>query len=171
MLQTDFVEIHAAADLGAANARIQRFWHYAQSCRRDGSLPLRAHFDPMDVPELLPNIWIVEADCDKGSLRYRLAGTKIVSGMGFEPTGLFMHEILGPRLKENPQLFDRYWLSARVGTATWRRGPARFWAKMDYIEIENLIIPFAVADGSDRDSRVRHLMAMSVHYRGDGAEF
>ena len=26
----------------------------------------------------------------------------------------------------------------------WRRGAARFWPKMDYIEIENLIVPFAV---------------------------
>jgi hypothetical protein len=166
MPQPDFVEINAEADLGAANPRIQRFWRYTQACRRDGGLPSRAHFDPMDIPDLLPNIWIVEADFDKAILRYRLAGTKIVAGMGFEPTGLFLHEVLAARLKENPQLLDRYWLGAHTGICTWRRGPARFWAKMDYFEVENLIVPFAVAD-----SHLRHLMAISVHYRGDGAEF
>jgi hypothetical protein len=166
MPQPDFVEIHAAADVAAANPRIQRFWHYTQACRRNGSLPLRAHFDPVDVPDLLPNIWIVEADSDNARLSYRLAGTTIVAGMGFEPTGRCMTEIMGERLRENPQLLDRYWFSATAGIATWRRGPARFWQKMDYIEIENLIVPFAVAD-----SRVRHLMGMSIHYRGDGTAF
>lgn len=166
MPQPDFVEIHADADIAAANPRIQRFWRYAQSCKRGGDLPARAHFDPVDVPDLLSNIWIVEADFAKGRLSYRLAGTKIVAGMGFEPTGRCMTDIMAERLKENPRLLDRYWHGARAGVASWRRGPARFWPKMDYIEIENLIVPFAVAD-----AQVRHLMGMSIHYRGDGTEF
>jgi hypothetical protein len=165
MPQPDFVEIHAEPDLGAANLRIQRFWRYTQACRRDDGLPLRAHFDPIDIPELLPNIWILEADSDNARLCYRLAGSKIVTGMGFEPTGRCMTDIMAARLQDNPQLLDRYWHCARSGIATWRRGPARFWPKMDYTEIENLVVPFAVAD-----SHVRHLMAMSIHYRNDGSE-
>ena len=166
MPQSDFVEIHAEADLDAANPRVQRFWRYTQACRRDGGMPLRKHFDPADIPDLLANIWILEADLANGSLFYRLTGTKIVAGIGFEPTGRFLHDVLATRLTENPKLLDRYWHGARTGIATWRRGAARFWQKMDFIEIENLIVPFAVAD-----SRLRHLMAISVHYRSDGAEF
>jgi hypothetical protein len=167
MPQPDFVEIYADADLGAANPQIRRFWHYTQSGRRDGQvLPLRAHFDPTAIPDLLASIWILEADIAKGSLSYRLAGTKIVEGIGFEPTGRSIAELMAERLKENPQLLDRYWLGARTGIATWRRGRARLWPKMDYVEVENLIVPFAVAD-----ERVRHLMCASIHYRSDGSEF
>jgi hypothetical protein len=166
MMQPDFFEIHADADLVAVNPRVRRFWRYAQSCKHDDGLPARAHFDPVDIPDLLSNIWIIESDGDSARLHYRLAGTAVVAGMGFEPTGRCMTEIAAERLKEDPRLLDRYRHGARAGIATWRRGPAQSRPKPDYAEIEDLIVPFAVAH-----SAVRHLIGMSVHYRIDGTEF
>ena len=162
----DFLRVRTADDLAGANFRIQRFWAYAQSCRVGDGLPQRSRFDPIDIPALLPNIWIIAADLAAGRLSYQLVGTRIVTAIGFEPTGRDLAELMAERIARVPGLLDRYWVSARTGTATWRRGPARHWQNMDYTEVETLCVPFA---DERRDSVL--IFGISVCYRRDGSEY
>lgn len=76
-----------------ADEKIGRFlsqWQVLADAR--GSLPARRDFDPTSVPELLPNLLLVEiqAGCSGMGLcrQVRLAGTRIVAAMGAEITGV-----------------------------------------------------------------------------------
>jgi hypothetical protein len=162
----DFVRVDSSDNLAAANHRLRRFWDYAESCRSDGGLPQRRRFDPIDIPALLPHIWIIDADVDTGRLSYRLVGTRVVAAIGFDPTGRDLAEIMAERIARIPGLLDRYWFSARTGKATWRRGPARHWRNMEYAEVENLCVPFE----DPRDSGIQ-MIGISVCYRADGTEY
>lgn len=162
----DFVRVISAADIPTANSRVREFWDYAGTCRTDAGLPQRGRFDPIDIPLLLPYVWIIDADAAAARMSYRLVGTHVVSTIGFDPTGKELAEILAARLVQTPGLLDRYWFSARTGTATWRRGAARHWKSMDYAEVENLCVPFeGAAHGGAQ------MIGISVCYRADGSEY
>ena len=74
------------------------------SGRRDGSgLPARRDIDPLDIPQLLPHLMLIDVtlpgqvpakrsgDCVP-ELRYRLVGTALVRHMGRDTTGLTVGE-------------------------------------------------------------------------------
>ena len=42
-----------------------------------GRLPGRQHFDPLDIPHLLPNIWLLDVHRDPIRFWRRLVGTRI----------------------------------------------------------------------------------------------
>jgi len=161
----DFVRVGTSADLIAANRRLRRFWDYAESCRAGDSLPQRRRFDPIDIPDLLPNMWVMDADVAAGRMSYRLVGTHVVASIGFDPTGRELAEVMAESIARLPGLLDRYWFSARSGIATWRRGAARHWKNMEYTEVENLCVPF---DGMRGE---RQMIGISVCYRADGSEY
>lgn len=68
-------------------------WSYWQSKLRGRDVLPRADFLPYEVPGLLDIMTLIERTAD-GRLRYRLAGTKVVSAYGFEVTGKFLDDIL-----------------------------------------------------------------------------
>jgi len=49
-------------------------------------MPSRADIDPVDIPNFLPNVILVDMEHDPFRLRYRLVGTGIVSKCGFDLT-------------------------------------------------------------------------------------
>ncbi len=162
----DFVRVRTAVDLAAANVKLRRFWDYTQTCRDGDGLPRRNRFDPIDIPGLLANIWIMDADVAGRELSYRLVGTHVVMTIGFDPTGRRLSEVMAGSIARVPTLLDRYWFCARTGIATWRRGPARHWKTMEYTEVENLCVPFeGAAHGGAQ------MIGISVCYRADGSEY
>ena len=58
------------------------------------AMPRRADIEPTEIPQLLPNLQLV--DRVDGRFRYRLAGTAIVAAYGGELTGRFVDEIIPP---------------------------------------------------------------------------
>jgi hypothetical protein len=72
----------------AASIKIERFLSYWQKLSKAiGGVPLHRDFDPIAVPELLPNLLMIEARAAGGPSRIRLAGSRIAAAMGIDVTG------------------------------------------------------------------------------------
>src|SRR3546814_7649374 len=77
-----------------AAPKIKALYDYWQSIRpNDLALPGRRHFDPLDIPELLPNIWMLDVKRDPLRFRFRLIGTEIVRFTGRDSTGQWLDEV------------------------------------------------------------------------------
>jgi len=152
-----------ALDTTRWHPRVARLYRYWLSIHPAGGLPGRQHFDPVDVPELLPGIWLLDVQEKPFRLRYRLVGTAIVEAVGREVTGQWLDDA-HPHLRGVAGFFDRYQRAAVEKQPEWRRGKPRIWTHRDFGEIENLLLPLA-ADGVTVDI----LIAYTVLYRPDGA--
>jgi hypothetical protein len=64
---------------------------YWQGKRANGSLPLRSQIDPIEMPRLLPYLMLIEVIA--GRLRYRLVGTQVAAGAGYDFTGRHLDEL------------------------------------------------------------------------------
>lgn len=73
--------------LEQCDPRILSAYHYWDAKRLGREMPSRADIDPTEIPNLLPNIILVDVEHDPLRLRYRLVGTDIVRKSGFDPTG------------------------------------------------------------------------------------
>lgn len=76
---------------------LQPLLAYWKSRCRDGRLPARADIDPLDIPRLLPFLYLVDIEPRSGGatphrFRYRLVGTGIVERNGSDPTGHYLDE-------------------------------------------------------------------------------
>ena len=138
----DFVFIDRGDQLGDAHPDIQDFWSYRDRCVGASGYPSRRLFDPIDIAPLLSRVWILDIDRDSGDFRYRLVGTRVVEAIGFDPTGMTLTAAMAQKLGPNPWLRTRFDETLASGRATWRKGPARHWARMEYSHVENLVVPF-----------------------------
>ncbi|HZB91088.1 MAG TPA: PAS domain-containing protein [Stellaceae bacterium] len=146
------------------NPRLRRLYDYWRAIRPAGGLlPGRRHFDPIDVPELLPGIWLLDVHREPFRLRYRLAGTGIVAAIGHEVTGLWLDEA-HPGIMENRTFVERYRHVVERGLPDRRKGKPRLWVHRDFDQIENLLLPLA-QDGR----RVDMICAYSLLFRPNGS--
>jgi hypothetical protein len=154
-------------DISAWHPDIQEIYRYWLGIHPDNGLPGRRQFDPVDLRQYLPRLWLLEVQRTPFRLRYRLAGTRICELAGRELTGLWLDEA-HPFVAENPDYLDRLRRVADTGEPSWRRGkPKLFLAeKADFTEIENIFLPLA-ADGRTVDM----VLAYTVFFRSDGSEF
>jgi PAS domain-containing protein len=150
-------------DTSGWHPRVSQIYRYWQSIRpAEGGLPGRQHFDPVDIPSLLPGIWLLDVQHRPLRLRYRLVGTGIVQALGREVTGMWLDEA-HPEAMSNPDFRDRYMSAVAGGVPNWRKGGPRLWSHRDYATVENLLLPLA-RDGR----RVDMLCAFTLLYRRDG---
>lgn len=154
----DFVFVDRDDELAGAHADIRAFWAYRKRCVGASGFPSRRLFDPTEISRLLSRIWILDIDPAGGDFRYRLVGTRVVQAIGFDPTGQSLGAAMAERLAANPWLRARFDETLASGRATWRRGSARHWARMEYRHVENLMIPFVC--GRDR---FEQLVCISVY--------
>jgi len=126
-------------------------------------LPGRQHFEPLDVPDLLPHIWLVDVERKPFRLRFRLVGTAHVEIRKRDLTGCYVDE----EFPTSPVFTHR----AREVVATcghsWRRGRPN-WDLGDeaFAALENIILPLA------RDGRtVDMLLCLTIYHRIDGKTF
>ena len=79
--------------------RLRRFYDYWLGKCQAGRLPSRADIDPVEIPDLLP--WIMLVDPVPGPegyrFRIRLIGTGLVTRVGRDATGRFYDETLSKR--------------------------------------------------------------------------
>jgi hypothetical protein len=73
---------------------------------RDGGLPRLQSFDPLNLPRLLPNIWVLEVAPDSHRFRMRLAGENINAIYGHNVGGHFFADIFDPA--DVPTIVQRY---------------------------------------------------------------
>ncbi|MEJ2122712.1 MAG: PAS domain-containing protein [Alphaproteobacteria bacterium] len=75
-----------------------RFLEYWRSKCREGRLPARADIDPVDLPDMLPGIIIIEVvdEAERRRYRFRLFGTAHVEFNQRDLTGKCIDEVFGP---------------------------------------------------------------------------
>jgi hypothetical protein len=140
-----WVKCGPASDRSAWNPLLAKFFDYWLAIRPEpGLLPGRQHFDPIDIPEVMPRIWLLDVVRDRAQLRfrYRLVGTKEVETLEREVTGQWLDDV-HPRLKENPALLHRFRIMAADGQPTYRKGPVNFAHKREHDLVENCMVPLA----------------------------
>lgn len=113
-----------------------------------GGLPGRQHFDPIDVPSILANIWLIDVQGEPLRFRFRLVGTRVVEFLGRDPTGLWIDEAY-PSFSGSPTERD-FMACVTAGAPRWRRGPPFMEADKDYAQVERVALPLA-ADGKNVD--------------------
>ncbi len=78
------------------NDRHRRAYAYWRSKASEGRLPGRRDIDPLEVPDLLPWLTLVDAiregEGRRLRLRCRLIGTEVVTRFGRDITGLYAEE-------------------------------------------------------------------------------
>ena len=74
---------------------LSSLWRYWDAKRGRRRMPLRSDIEPAEIPRLLPHLQLVDRVAGKG-FRYRLTGSAIAQGYGFDATGKLTQEILTP---------------------------------------------------------------------------
>lgn len=127
----------------AAAADLYRYWLAARHGRRFAA---RAELDPLQMRGALGNVSLTEVHRDPLRFRLRLVGTNQTARLGFDPTGMWLHDMPTP---EYGQL-----LTARATTIVERREAllVRNRQFMDdrWYDYETLWLPLA-ADGETID--------------------
>jgi hypothetical protein len=130
-----------------------------------GMIPGRQHLDPMRIPTLLPDLWLIDVVDAAGGprFRYRLQGTRLVDVTGLNAQGRWFDDV-NPRFPggETEAAFLRC-IARRA--PDWRRGPPKLDHMKKFSELERLFLPLA-RDGIHPDM----ILAISVFYdlQGDG---
>ncbi len=131
---------------------LQRLYATWSSKHRAGLLPARTDVDPLDFPELLPFIFLVdvERDGDGQRFRYRLLGTRLFDSLGEDATGKLVEETFPAHYAVEINAVYR-----QVAES----GEPHCWAytvpmaKRDHIRYRRLICPLA-SDGKTIDALI-----------------
>ncbi|MHA1154139.1 MAG: PAS domain-containing protein [Alphaproteobacteria bacterium] len=97
---------------------LKRYWDDRRGSR---GMPARADLDPVDVPELLPFILLVETAETLEAFRYRLIGTEACRGFDRDRTGARFSDL--PRTGNFDEVYGGYWRSFRERTPQYFHGP------------------------------------------------
>lgn len=152
-----------AAAGGTPHPRIARLTEYWRGLSPGpGLLPGRRHFDPMEVPDLLPNLWLVDAvHGTPNRYRYRLVGGAVIDAGGPMRVGMFVDE-LGDLID---QVAAHAAFDGVVATRQpdWRRGPPIVKHLQFVSTLERVLLPLA-EDGRQVDM----ILGMTIFYLMDG---
>ncbi len=163
MSQVSF-EIVPPAGIPGWHPKIDRLWRYVRAIAPDGGPPSRRAFDPVDIPDLLPRIWMLDVSHDPFALSYRLCGTMEVASLERDPTGQSFMELHRDRIAREPHFLDRYKHMARTGESTWRRGRLVLGHNDRHKTVENLMVPMTCGG-----SAISILLCYSLVFRVDGS--
>ena len=73
--------------LDQCDNRIAAFYLMWKSKCKNGAIPSRSNFDPIEMVRFLPSITLVDVNSETKELTYRLVGTNEVAVRGKDPTG------------------------------------------------------------------------------------
>jgi hypothetical protein len=153
-----------APPLAEWHPKVRRLFAYWHSIRPAPELlPGRQHFDPLDIADLMPSVFMLERAAGSGRFRYRLVGTRVVGAMQRDVTGQWYDEA-HPGALDHP--LHKYFLE-RIERAepTWRRGRPWLHVDPDIYGIEQVVLPMA-RDGKTVDL----LLIITVFFGRDGQE-
>lgn len=140
---------------------LHEYWR--RKVEATGRLPARKSIDPLDIPKLLENIWLLDVVGEPRRFRFRLIGGAL-HRMGIPgKVGDFADELL-PRGNEDAVMED-FRRAAGERKPVWFRGKARVPHAVSMFELERLFLPLA-ADGSTVDM----LLCMTVFYSLNGLD-
>ena len=129
--------------------RIRSLYDYWASRRCGRAMPGRADLDPIDIPSLLPNVFMVDVP-PSGPMTYRVFGTALVALFGRELTGRPLGEGVLPQAVA--EVLSRY------GRIVAERRPFYHRSRLfeqgnDFTEVERVILPLST-DGVQVDQLI-----------------
>ena len=130
--------------------RFQRLADYLALKAPPGKLPGRQHIDPLEMPDLLPYVMLLDVvPQNQGPTRYRirLVGTEVVSIQGMDHTGQFTDEVL--TAEEGAEIVGNYDEILRTRQPQHRHGTVATPGR-EHVVYERIAFPLA-ADGEHVD--------------------
>jgi hypothetical protein len=140
-------------------AAIYDYWR--QTSPGPGLLPGRRHVDPIDIPSLLANIWLLDVIGEPKRFRFRLIGSQIERFGLPAKLGDYLDQFVD-KAHENKPVNDPTRVAIE-GRPLWYRGVPVIRHDTHIGELERLLLPLA-ANGRDVDM----LLCLSVFYASDG---
>lgn len=137
------------------HARIRQLVGYWVAIHPAVGLPGRQHFDPLEVPQLLPNIRLLDVIGKLPRFRIRLMGTQLREIFGEEQTGRWLDEVftnLHGSLTHSELM--RVVLCKKP---RWRRGKPALDIEKNFLDMERVYLPFA-RDGTNVDMILTYLL-------------
>ncbi len=131
-----------------AHVRLYEYWSSKSS---SGRSPGRQHLDPVEIPDLLFNLALIDVVRADGEcrFRYRLAGTGIAKRGGRDPTGKIFEELYdGKYLRKANSTYQSIVESGLPFTSS-----RKFPVGKEYLSYDRLILPLA-RDGETVDMLV-----------------
>jgi hypothetical protein len=132
----------AEPDFGDLAALLQ-FW---QARCKEGRLPARADFDPLDLKVFLGRIVLFDVLRDPRRFRFRLVGTDWVLRFGLDPTNTLVDDF--PRAASRPFINEVLGKVVDGGVPIWARRAIMIEGR--YYHYGMLLLPFAT-DGHTVD--------------------
>lgn len=127
---------------------VYHFFYAWEAMRAQRSVPPRAAFDPVQVPELLPYIAILDWQRETEGLayRYRLVGTEVVTMLGQDPTGRYVRDLVAPERFEERRAAYATAIGERRPVFTSRSVPVR---DREFIRVHTGLFPFDEQPGGN----------------------
>ncbi len=140
--------------------KVRAIYEYWRSVHpKSGGLPGRQHIDPVDIPTLLPNTWLIDVARNPYRFRFRLVGTQVVDYAGEDNTGKWFHE-------QMPNFHPEVLIDVvETGKPSWSRGRSKMRPERDYYELERVRLPLA-SDGKTVDM----ILSLTVFFDSEGNE-
>ena len=123
--------------------RLRELLDHWQSMRGGRAAPARADFDPIEIPNLLRHLVLVDTAKSLGEFRYRLFGTEVCRGFGYDRTGKRFSDL--PRIEKFNTVYQGYWLTFIEKVLQYFHGRIGS-AEENYIGYSRLTLPLS-SDG------------------------
>tara|TARA_E500000318_G_scaffold34821_1_gene34084 strand:+ start:402 stop:908 length:507 start_codon:yes stop_codon:yes gene_type:complete len=130
------------------NSKAREFAEYWMSIHPGDRLPSRTHFDPVDIPSLLPNLVLVDVTREPIRFMVKVQGTEVTRAMRRELKGTYLDEAF-PDFRQSFPHLDRVRV-VETGLPLHRLGSPSLQFALDYAPIERLHLPLST-DGSAVD--------------------
>jgi hypothetical protein len=130
----------------------------------EGMLPGRRHIDPLDIPKLLPHIWLVDVVDEPRRFRVRLLGTALVETGTPLRVGDFITDRLLP--EQRTASLAEFETVVQSREPLWYRGPLKLRHGTYVHEVERIFLPLA-ADGQHVDM----LLCLSLIQRAENGRW
>ncbi|WP_259782305.1 PAS domain-containing protein [Aestuariispira ectoiniformans] len=141
-------------DVELRDPRHRELYSYWGEKKGDRRVPRRADIDPVDIPRLLPNIFIFDVIREPRDYVLRLLGTSLVSVLGKDFTGAAFDKMYqGDTAKILRYQYD--WIVDHWEPVYDRLDAA--WMSKDYIYYDRLLLPL-----SDTGERVDKLLGCAL---------
>ncbi|MEQ8357582.1 MAG: PAS domain-containing protein [Kiloniellaceae bacterium] len=75
------------------DSKLQRLYHYWLTQCRSGSIPSRRDIDPLEIPDLLPNVFLLDVVGDAEDFVFRLAGSLVEDAFNMSLRGKSIADI------------------------------------------------------------------------------
>lgn len=133
----------AAPDGGVEDGILEPMLQYWNAKRGRRALPSRADIDPVDIPELLQHIGLIDVEDPPRRYRYRLVGSYMQTMFGENYQGKYLDEAKHGRYRQ--------FLTDLYSSAVEQRQPMLSEATFDYgtdrvVTIRRLILPLGEND-------------------------